>query len=69
MKATIPLLASSEDVKPVEVIKSERNCPKPRPINVFLVQNSLKLIIFFYSSHPKHNSKATQEEIFAKHPI
>lgn len=37
----IPLLASSEDVKPVEVIKSERNCPNPRPIKVFLVQNCL----------------------------
>ena len=56
----IPLLASSEDVKPVEVIKSERNCPNPRPIKVFLVQNCLQLIIF--SQHRLSKAK-TQEGI------
>ena len=54
----IPLLASSEDVKPVEVIKSERNCPNPRPIKVFLVQNCLELIIF--SQHRFSKAKTQQ---------
>lgn len=57
----IPLLASSEDVKPVEVIKSERNCPNPRPIKVFLVQNCLKLIIF---SQHRFSKAKTQQGIY-----
>ena len=40
-----PFLESSEDANPVAVISSERNCPKPRPINVSLVQNFLKVVI------------------------
>ena len=51
-----PLLASSEEEKPVEVIRRDRNCPNPRPTKVFFVQNSLELNIF--SSRPKpHRSK------------
>jgi hypothetical protein len=32
-----PFLASSEDVKALEVHRSERICPKPSPIKVFFV--------------------------------
>lgn len=51
----VPLLASSEDAKPVEVIRRDKNCPNPRPITVFFVQNSLKLLIIFSFSTPKQD--------------
>lgn len=47
IRKNVPLLASSEDAKPVEVIRRERNCPNPRPITVFFVQKFLKLLIIF----------------------
>jgi len=46
--AAKPFLANSEEVKPVEVIRRERNCPNPRPINVFLFLNWSKVSIFSY---------------------
>lgn len=55
-------MASSDDEKPVEVIKRERNCPNPRPINVFFVQNSLKFIIFSSTLYNRPRQKPKKEK-------
>ena len=50
----VHLLANSDEENPVEVIKSDKICPKMRPINVFLLQNSFQLTILH---SPKSKAK------------
>lgn len=60
----------------MEVIKSERNCPNPRAVKVFFVQNSLKVIIFSSNGQnsttlfSKRKSKMTHQKRMAlRNPI
>lgn len=50
---TGPRLESSEEVKPVEVIRSDTNCPNPRPIRVLFDQNSSKFTIVALKPRPE----------------
>lgn len=56
MQAKKPFLANREEVKPVEVMRRERNCPKARPSNVFLLQNCSKVAMFSYSPKFSRNN-------------
>lgn len=42
-RKVVPFLASSEEENPVEVMRSERSWPNPRPINVVLVEKRFQL--------------------------
>jgi len=57
-----PFLANSEEVKPVEVMRRDRNCPKPRPMSVCEVQSLPKFNIIFLNGTKPSSETVWMEE-------